>query len=72
MKFIIENGIMDKHKIIWFIDHLIDMRRAIPNQRNAIKRWQSDSDYLKNNNINATKHVKINSIKIVRNVRKLG
>ena len=72
LKFIIENGIMDKHKIIWFIDHLIDMRRAITNQRNAIKRWQSDSDYLKNNDINSTKHVTINSIKVVRNVRKLG
>ena len=72
LKFIIENGIMDKHKIICFIDHLIDMRRAIPNQMNAIKRWQSDSDYLKNNDINATKHVTINSIKVVRNVRKLG
>lgn len=62
--FIIENGIMDKHKIIYLLNHFIDMRKNNHTQINAIRKWKSDIDFLKNKDIKILQHVKISAIKI--------
>lgn len=71
LSFIISNGIMDKHEIISLLNYFIDMRKSNSSQFNAIKKWQSDIDYLKEININIEQKVKINSIKIINRIERI-
>lgn len=67
---VIENGIIQKHKIISLLNYFIDTRKSNPSQINALKRWQSDIEYLKKINVKVKQHIKINSIKIARKINR--
>ena len=66
LNFVIENGIMNKHKIIGLLNYLIDMKKNDPKQINAINKWGSDINYLNEMNFKIKKYVQVNSIKIVK------
>ena len=66
LNFVIENGAMDKHKIIGLLNYLIDMKKNDPKQINAINKWKSDINYLNEIIFKIKKHVEVNSIKIVK------
>lgn len=66
LNFVIENGIMNKHKIIGLLNYLIDMKKNDQKQINAINKWKSDINYLNEINFKIKKYVQVHSIKIVK------
>ena len=70
LRFVVENGIIDKHKIIALLNYFIDMRKGQMKFNNAIKKWNDDINYLNLNKINLQRNIKISSIKISRAMKK--
>lgn len=68
LKFVIENGIMNKHEIISLLNYFINNRRGNLSMSNAIKKWESDVTYLKQDSFRISQHVKVSSITIKRNI----
>lgn len=70
LSFVIKNGVMSKHEILYLLNYLVDFRKNDKRQAKAIAKWKTDINYLQNTNIEANKKVEVNSIRITKTIKK--
>lgn len=70
LSFVIKNGVMNKHEILYLLNYLVDFRKNDKRQAKAIAKWKMDINYLQNTNIESDKKVEVNSIRITKTIKK--
>ena len=70
LSFVINKGIMSKHEIMNLLNYFVDFRKKDKRQAKAISKWKMDIEYLQNTNIEATKKIEVNSIRIINRISK--
>lgn len=70
LSFVINKGIMSKHEIISLLNYFVEFRKNDNRQAKAISKWKMDIDYLQKTNIETSKKVEVNSIRIINFINK--
>ena len=70
LSFVINNGVMGKHEIINLLSYFVDFRKNDVRQSIAIAKWKNDIDYLRNTDIDTSKKVEVNSIRVINIINK--
>lgn len=70
LSFVINNGVMSKHEIINLLSYFVDFRKNDVRQSIAIAKWKNDIDYLRNTDIDTSKKVEVNSIRVINIINK--